>query len=370
MRMANKKYRHFAVVLCCAVAMSFVSDQAVAEEIVVQPVETSAESSAFTQENSAGEEVPKPAEFPLTEKAAEVEVKPVEAEDPVAEIFEPIDAPRDYLSQRVVSFAKKVDEFFGDERHFQEHNKSVIQLDFTETIGQGGSKNFAFEGKAKIDLPAASKRFHFVFEVNPEKKAAGEVKKDQTDVPKETAKPDQYSASLRYEQEEERWHFSSDAGAIFGYPLDPFVRGRGRYEVPLGDWRLRVAETLFWFSKIGLGETTQLDLEYVLSPPVLFRATSTATCYESPQRCDLRQDFSVFQTLSERAAMLYQASTIGTNQPVLQETTHILLMRYRYRLHKKWVYGEISPQLHFPRTDDFKMNALLIFRLEMLIGGV
>jgi hypothetical protein len=290
-------------------------------------------------------------------------------ESPVAIIFESMETPREYIAEKVVIFAKKVDEFFGDERYFQEHNKSVIQFNLNETIGQGGSKTFAFEGQAKIDLPAASKRFHFVFEANPEKKAAGDVKKDQSDSPKETAKPDQYSASVRYEQEEERWHFSSDAGAKFNFPLDPFVRARGSYEIPLWDWRMKTAETVFWFSSIGLGETTQIDFEYVLSPPVLFRATSTATCYETPQLCDLRQDFSVFQTLSERAAMLYQASTIGVNTPVLQETEHILLLRYRYRLHKQWVFAEISPQLHFPRSDGFKLNTLLLLRLEMLIGG-
>jgi hypothetical protein len=303
---------------------------------------------------------------PVTETVA----APVEQENPVVEIFEPMDEPRDYLSEKVVVFAKSIDEFFGDERYFQEHNKSVVQLNLTETLAAGGSKTFAFEGQAKIDLPSAEKRFHFVFEANPEKKATAEIKKDQTETTKESAKPDQYSASLRYEQEQERWHFSSDAGAKFHFPLDPFVRARGSYEIPVWAWRLKTAETLFWFSSIGLGETTQVDMEYVISPPVLFRATSTATCYESPQLCDLRQDFSVFHTISERAAMLYQASTIGVNKPVMQETEHILLARYRYRLHKKWVFLEVSPQLHFPRTDEFKMNSLLLFRLEMLIGGV
>lgn len=291
--------------------------------------------------------------------------------EPEPDILEVIDAPRDYLSEKIVNFTTSIDHFFGDERYFQESNKSVIQLDFAETLGQGGNRTFAFEGKAKVHLPAAEKRFHFVIESNPEKKTAGEVKKDLPETTKQSPTPDQYAASLRYEQKEEesQWHFSSEAGALFQFPLEFFVKSRGSVAIPMGDWRMKVAETLFWFRTIGLGETTQLDMEHVISDPVLFRATSTATCFEAPQHCDLRQDFSIFQTLDERAALLYQASVIGADKPQLEETAYVLLMKYRYRLHKDWIFYEVSPQLNFPRTDGFKVNASLLLRLEVLFGA-
>ena len=209
-----------------------------------------------------------------------------------------------------------------------------------------------------------------MLEVNPEKKSTGEVKKDQAVTPKEASTPENYSASLRYEKSDESlWHISSDAGIKFQLPLDPFLRSRGSYAIQLEEWRLKLTQSVFWFSTIGLGETTQLDMERVLSDPLLFRATSTATCMEAPQNCDFRQDFSYYHTLNERTAVVYQASIIGANKPKMQETAYVLLARYRYRLHKEWVFFEISPQLNFPRTDDFKLNALLLLRLEMLFGA-
>ncbi len=291
---------------------------------------------------------------------------------PESRILDTIDGSRDYLSQKVVNFSKRIDHFFGDERYFQEHNKSVVRLYLNETIAQGRSPTFKFEGKAKLDLPAAQKRFHLVLESNPEKTTTGEVNKDQPVAPKGDAAPppEKYAASVRYEKADENlWHFSSDAGIKLQFPLDPFVRTRGSYAIPIGQWRLKIAQTLFWFDTIGLGETTQLDMERVLSAPVLFRATSTATCMQSPQNCALQQNLSIFHTLNERSSLAYQASVIGTNKPKLEETAYVLLMRYRYRMYEEWVFVEISPQLHFPKTDDFKLNALLLFRLEMLIGG-
>ena len=285
-------------------------------------------------------------------------------------LLESMDAPRDYLSEKIVAFTKEVDQFFGDERYFQESNKSVIQLNLNQGIVQGGGRPFGIEGQARLDLPAAQKRFQFVLEYDPEKKSAGEVRKDQPAPPQEAAAPSQYAASLRYEKKEEsQWHFSSEAGIKFQFPLDPFLRTRGSYAIQVEEWRLKLAESVFWFSTIGLGETTQLDMERVLSAPVLFRATSTATCMEAPQNCDLRQDLAFYHTLDERSAVVYQASVIGVNKPVLQETAYVLLARYRHRLHKEWVFFEVSPQLNFPITDAFRLNALLQLRLEMLFGA-
>jgi hypothetical protein len=281
-----------------------------------------------------------------------------------------IDSERDYLSEKIVSYTKNIDQFFGDERYFQENNNSVIQLDLNETIGESGVRNFLFEGKAKLDFPAATRRFQFVLESNSEKKTTGDAKVDQLATSKDVATPEKYAASLRYEKSEEsRWHFSSEGGANIQFPIDPFLRSRGSYAIPFGEWRMKVAETLFWFNTSGLGETTQLDMERVLSTPVLFRATSTATCHETTQICDLRQDLTLFHTLNERTALLYQASIIGTDKPKLEETGYVLLTRYRYRLHKEWVFFEVSPQLFFPKTDDFKLNAQLLLRLEVLLGG-
>jgi hypothetical protein len=316
--------------------------------------------------NANAEEFVDISDIEVVEQSIEQPAIPV----PEAGLLEALDGPRDYLSDKIVEYGKGIDQFFGEERYFQEHNKSVVQLEVNETLSQSGNNLFAVQGQAKLDLPAAQRRFRLVLEANPEKKSTEEVRKDLPTQSKDARKPDQYAASLRYEREEEsNWHFSADSGAQFQFPLDPFVRTRGSYSIPVAEWRLKLAESVFWFSTIGLGETTQFEMERVLSAPLLFRATSTATCFEFPQRCDLRQDLSVFHTLNERAALLYQASVIGVDKPVLEETEFVLLMRFRYRLHKEWVFFEGSPQLFFPKTDDFKLNAQLNLRLEFLFGG-
>lgn len=289
---------------------------------------------------------------------------------PQPSIFDSLDHSRDFLSEKIVNYSQRIDHFFGDKRYFQEHNNSIIQVEVSTNMEEGGNVTTSLNGIAKLDLPAATKRFQLVLESDAEKNTTGEINKDQPVVTNKAISAKKLAASLRYEvPEEEHWHFSSETGVNVQFPLDPFARLRGRYATPLDEWRMTLAETVFWFSTIGLGQTTQLDMERIISPPLLFRATSTVTCYESPQSCGLRQDLSTFQTLNERTALIYQASVLGADKPQLETTNYLLLLRYRYRVHKDWIFVEVSPQLNFPRTDEFRLNALLFLRLEMIFGG-
>ncbi len=281
-----------------------------------------------------------------------------------------LDAPRNYVSEQIVSYAKEIDRYFGGDRDFQETNKSVIQLDLARSMGALGDRTFVPSGRAKLDLPTTQKRLHLLFETDPDKNVSGVTQQGQAAPIAGTTGPDSYSAALRYEksreQEERPKYLSTDAGIrMSGLSLRPFARARGSYSVPMDQWRLKTAETFFWFSNLGPGETTQLDLERLISDSVLFRATSAATWLSRTVNFDFRQDFSVFHTVDERNALLYQASVVGVNRPVSMVTDEVLLVQYRRRLHRKWMFLELTPQIHFPQIRSYHLNTLIFLRLEV-----
>ena len=287
--------------------------------------------------------------------------------------FDPIDVPRDYLSRKLINFASDMDRFFGDERNYQESNQSVFQFDLTKVAGYGGDQKIVLSGRAKVNLPSTEKRLHLLLETNPDKNITGEPTQTQNTPITQVAAPESYAAAMRYEKEKEEerpWHFSADAGVQFqGVKTDPFTRARGSYSIPMGQWRLKAAESIYWFNTIGAGETTQLDLEHFLSETVLFRASSNATWLHDKQNFDLRQDISIYHTLDDRTALLYQLSAIGVSNPQLQVNDYVALVNYRYRLHRKWIFFELSPQLHFPREYQYQSNPTLSMRLEILFDG-
>jgi hypothetical protein len=181
--------------------------------------------------------------------------------------------------------------------------------------------------------------------------------------------PGSIAAALRYEKAEaERWHFSTDGGIqLAGLASTPFVRARLSLAMPLELWRLKVAETVFWFNTIGAGESTLIDFERPLGEKLLFRASSNATWLNDTQNFDMSQSFSFFHTWNERTALLYQISAVGVSQPQTQVTDYVILMTYRYRLHREWLYLEVSPQIHYPQVEGYQISPLLSLRLEVLL---
>ena len=287
-----------------------------------------------------------------------------------------LDTPRDYLSGKLVGLVGGVDRFFGDDRHYQETNDSTFLLNVDRVVGYNPQQQSMLSFMANLHLPIAERKLHLLVETNPDKNAVV----DPTQILQQPQQPNQpaaqqqsFGAALRFmQQEAEHWHLSADGGLKFqGLGTTPFARARGSWEgSPLDQWHAKLAETTFWFNTIGDGETTQLDIEPTVSESVLFRATSVANWLKNTQNFDLRQDFSVFDTLDERTAVMYQASAIGVSQPVTEVVDYVILVQYRYRLHRKWMFLDVSPQLHFPREREFRPSPQLALRLEIMFDEV
>jgi len=280
-----------------------------------------------------------------------------------------MDVPRDYVSEQFTGFVSRVDRFFGDDRHFQESNKSVLQLDLTRVTGYNGDGLYVLSGRAKLDLPNTEERLHLTIESDADQNLSTDQSRTQQTTTKRST-VQSIAAALRFERiYNERWHVSTDTGLQFqGTATTPFTRARGSVIGTLGSWHTKASETVFWFNTIGAGETTRFDIERLLSDPLLFRVSSNATWLHDRQNFDLRQDFSLFHTWDERTALLYQASVFGISKPQTHVTDYVLLVSYRYRLHRDWLFFELDPQLHFPAEKRFHTSPALVMRLEMLFN--
>ena len=116
-----------------------------------------------------------------------------------------------------------------------------------------------------------------------------------------------------------------------------------------------------------MGETSQLDLDHIISPPLLFRSSSIVTWLKDTQNLDMNQALSVFHTVNDRTALLYQTYAAGISNPQYQMTDFVVLVLYRYRMHQQWLYFDLSPQLHFPRDRQYHISPALSINLEMLL---
>jgi hypothetical protein len=279
------------------------------------------------------------------------------------------DVTREYVSQGFVRLITGLDRFFGDERSFQESNRSVFQLDVNELLQAGGQRDATLSGRIKLHLPSTEHRMHLLLESDPEQNAVGPGTPNQPQLFGTFRAPGEYGLALRLERSKEQiWHTSTDVGIKLHAPLEPFARARVSLAIPLGEWRMKPAQSLYWFSQSGLGETSQIDFERPLTPQTLFRATSSVTWLHQPQRFDLQQDFTIFHSLDEKRALQYQLSLIGVSKPQSRLDDAVLSVLYRRQLNRRWLFFEFNPQLHFRHSQSYDMDPLLWLRLQILFN--
>jgi len=277
------------------------------------------------------------------------------------------DVTREYVSQRFVSLITRLDRFFGDERNFQESNRSVFQLDVNELIQAGGQRDTTLSGRIKLHLPSTEHRMHLLLESDPEQNTVGPSTPNQAQQFGPFRAPGEYGLALRLERSKDQaWHVSTDFGVKLHAPLEPFARARASLVVPLGAWRMKPAQSLYWLSQSGLGETTQLDFERPLAAQTLFRATSSVSWLHIPQRFNLQQDFTISHTLDEKRAVQYQLSLIGVSKPQSRLDDAVISVLYRRQLNRRWLFFEFNPQLHFRHSQSYDMDPQLWLRLQML----
>ena len=285
--------------------------------------------------------------------------------EPRISLLEPLDSARNTVSYQVTEFANWLDNFFGDDRIYDESQSSHLKLNLLKINEEGYQPRYEANLQGKLTLPNTQKRLELLFESDPEENANA----DNTVV--EAVEAQEQSLGLRYIQLSTDWlRANTDVGVRFRSGLDTFVRFRLRGLFNLGHWNLRASETLFWRDSTGPGATTRLDIERQFAKTWLFRATSKATWLDETHQFDMGQDFFLIHTINKHRAVIYRTGLTAVSEPKMQTTGYILSIRLRQQIHRNWLFFEINPKVLYPQAEDFHSRHSLTFKLEVVFGGV
>ncbi len=286
--------------------------------------------------------------------------------EPRISLLEPLDGTRNAVAHQVTEFANWLDNFFGDERIYDESQNSSLKLNLLQINEEGHQPRYETNLQGKLTLPNTQKRLELLFESDPEENTNA----DNTVV--EAVEAQEQSLGLRYIQLSTDWlRANTDVGVRFrSGGLDTFVRFRLRGLFNLGHWNLRATETLFWRDSTGPGSTTRLDIERRFAKTWLFRATSKATWLDETHQFDMGQDFFLIHTINKHRAVIYRTGLTAVSEPKMQTTGYTLSIRLREQIHRDWLFFEINPKVVYPQAENFLSRHSLTFKLEVVFGGV
>lgn len=299
------------------------------------------------------------------------EENPFLSEEP--SYFDWLDKPRDYLSQHFVSLSNRVDQYFADERVFQEAQTSYLRFYGDLVFKKSGWSNFNPKLQAKLVLPALQKRLHLLLESNTD--VTGEPQTSSVSTQKGVPNvnvPNDFRAAVQVQvTDTPHYNINTDAGIrIHSLSFPPFARLRISRVQTVKKWQFRLTEALYWYESSGMGESTLYDADYKFSDHYLGRSRTQAIWSDHDQRFDFEQSFFLFNPIDNSHALSYQVSVFGVSQPNSRISDYSVSVTWRVRIHREWLFLDVQPGISWPESEYFHATPALVFRIEAIFGDL
>lgn len=278
-----------------------------------------------------------------------------------------LDRSRDWLQQQIDSFSGGLDnffieKFFGDEilDDYSEGSKAQVSLHTRREFG--GDVDYFFDGRMKLVLPHTNERLKLLISSNDDSDVS--IEQD----PLRNIEKATYSTALRFVfLETQKWKSDFDVGMKWKAPPDPYVRTRFRRQFQLGNWRTNLSQSFYYYVADGSGEKTDLFADLNLSDAKLLRLSSQAEYKRKNGYFEMNYAVTLYHKLKNNAVFAYGVGASGDTDdgPVFQ--LYHAGFRYRRLIYKDWIFAEINPQQEWNVENNYRRQAVIMFRLEALI---
>lgn len=284
------------------------------------------------------------------------------------DFFSFLDAPHEIISEGVEVMAQGMDLFFADEKIYTEATGSYARLSTQMNFSHGGEASTTGDIYIKVDLKKTQKKLKLLLERDTDRDRVTGT--DTSKTPGQQKETVSFSAALQKEiSKKHDWRTKASLGIKLRAPLDPFLRIRAYKDFSVADWKIRFTETLFWFNSKGAGASSLLELDHSLTKNLLFRSRTSELWTDFLDYHELEQTFTLFHELSDRRAVSYNIGSYGISEPRTHLVRYYTSIGYRQRIHRDWLFIEVSPAITYARDNNFKAERSLILKLEMVFGN-
>ncbi|HKJ77191.1 MAG TPA: hypothetical protein VKA64_08300 [Gammaproteobacteria bacterium] len=294
---------------------------------------------------------------------------PTEADQQHGWFYNFLSRQEETISHGVIATGRWVDNLFGAEDYGGIERGSRAQIGLTTLVEEGGDMEFSQDFHGKLVLPKTRKRWR-IFVERVEENITEETPEVQERSLREDLGEDERSslAGLEYAEKVGQVEYTADAGIRVRTPPIPFVRLRARRDFPVGLWRLRLGQSVFWFKEEEPGATSEMRWDRKLPREYYFRSTSRATFRTEEDQFYYGQDFQLVHRLDTLHAFAYELRIRGESQPTVQVTNYAYGVRWRRAIHQDWLFFELRPELLHERESDFEAQPRVFFTFDAIFG--
>ena len=287
-----------------------------------------------------------------------------------------LDVPHDYLSRRVEAYSRKLDDFFSHPNRAYDSTGSTLQIRGSVTFFDGGFRENVLDVNANISLPNTEDRLKLVVQRGVEAATQTAAERDiknvtgspQVAAPGAPADNKYYFGLKAFAAEVFGVTLSTEAGAKFGTPIDPYVRLRAFRDFNFSQWQIRASETPLWKHSEGYSAASELNFTRPLDEEWQLRFTSKATWRSTTSYFDLAQIGALYYTPDPRTATSFELGAFGPSDRSLKLAVYSVTFRARRQVYRDWLYLEVTPQILYQEATGFSPTRSLMLQLETLFG--
>lgn len=277
------------------------------------------------------------------------------------------------VSDWVTNSSRSIDGFFGTDESLRVENNSFLRLsqevDWSEQEGFGAETGVRF----RLDMPTAKERLRFIIESDPEEsegtldqQASNKIRSDQRSLGSTILGLNKLSRK----DKREAWSLRAGAGVKVRWPPDPYVRFTGERLWDLASpWQLESYNRTSWFNEEGYSARSKWDIGRPLDENHHLRFITNFQWQEEIDTLEYSEGVELNQLLGSRSVMRYAAVVVGRSASDPHLHDYYLYTQYRRNLHRDILFVDLTPELHFPREEDYDPQFSITLRVEMMFKG-
>jgi hypothetical protein len=295
----------------------------------------------------------------------------VHAAEPAHEEGSPLDGFMDWLdeqhaglSERVIDSATAIDRFFATEEYLEDTNASYLQvimdLDYDTVDEFGGDVRV----RGKLDLPGSKRRFSLIISGDTDNPLQDEL----------TPEDERGSATLTVERNPRDgmsgWEVRPGLGIKGGWPPDAFAQLRAtRYDDLADGWRARTQGTARYLVDDQWDLRAEFSVAKKIDDRLSWRSRTGIRYEDTDGYTKASQAFDLYHTVDRNLGMRHTLFVDGNDEDDWNVDSYGYRFTWRRLIHADWLYFEVSPEVYFPRDEDYDAVGAVLFRLEGFVGS-
>lgn len=280
-----------------------------------------------------------------------------------------LDTGHTEISSGLERMARRIDAFFGDDRAYEDTNKTHGQVTLEATRPEAENVQFDLRIRAKIQLPRTQQKLRLLIESD-----APELGEDPTvsSSPVNAVEDTQLSLAVETLLPVVReWNISPALGIKADWLPDPYARIRATRYFDIAPWLSRFSTNASWYAIAGPITTVRLDFDRQLDQAWLFRAATNLKWVKDAdpaENTDASETFTYFQKLRNRRSAAYSLSVNTNSSSHWAIQSYVAGAAYRREIHKDWMFVDINPFVEFSREDNWHDSIGITLRLDTFFG--